>query len=90
MSLAGYTLLRVEVLSEDGTLRVDTIPNWPTIGETRAQVTLDVSALPEKIRNKLAVLMMRSYDPPTEDIQGIGRRIDKYTFWVYVGDEEWQ
>jgi hypothetical protein len=27
---------------------------------------------------------MRSYDPPTELLEGVGRRIDKNVFWVFV------
>tara|TARA_R100000808_G_C2155357_1_gene167619 strand:+ start:5640 stop:5945 length:306 start_codon:yes stop_codon:yes gene_type:complete len=43
-----------------------------------------VNKLPKWLRRKLAVLKMRSYDPPTEDIPEIGRRMSKYLFWVYV------
>jgi hypothetical protein len=30
-----------------------------------------------------------SYEPPTEFVNEIGRRIDKYVYWVfYEGDED--
>ncbi len=47
-----------------------------------------INNLPSWMRRKLAVLKMRSYDPPTEDIPDIGRRISKYTFWVYPSEED--
>ncbi len=45
-----------------------------------------INKLPSWMRRKLAVLKMRSYEPPTEDIPEIGRRINKYTFWVYPSE----
>jgi hypothetical protein len=42
--------------------------------------------LPQWIQDRLAVLSMLSYDPPTEIVSGIGRRISKDTFWVYKPD----
>lgn len=47
-----------------------------------------VNKLPQWLRRKLAVLQMRSYDPPTEDIPDIGMRISKWEFWVYINEGE--
>ena len=42
------------------------------------------SVVPEWMKQKLAVLLMRSYEPPTENIKNIGRRISETVFWVYA------
>ena len=47
-----------------------------------------VNKLPEWLRKKLAVLQMRSYVPPTEDIPEIGMRISRWEFWVYINEGE--
>lgn len=39
-------------------------------------------ALPSWMQERLAVLNMLSYIPPTETIPGVGRRISEYVFWV--------
>jgi len=41
-----------------------------------------IDALPLWIQERLALLSMVSYTPPTEHIEGVGRRITKDTFWV--------
>lgn len=38
--------------------------------------------LPEWMQNRLSVLMMMSYEPPTKYVDGVGRRIDERVFWV--------
>ena len=42
-----------------------------------------VDELPEWIQRKLSVLNMLKVKPPMRTIDGIGRRIDEDTFWVY-------
>ena len=39
--------------------------------------------LPQWMQEKVALLMMTSYIPPTIDVKGVGRRINERTFWVY-------
>jgi len=39
--------------------------------------------LPQWMQEKVALLMMTSYDPPTTPIQGVGQRINEGTFWIY-------
>lgn len=41
--------------------------------------------LPEWMRRKLAVLKMCHYKPPTDIVEGVGRRINFDTFWL-----EWE
>lgn len=51
-----------------------------------ASKTHHINKLPSWMRRKLAVLKMRSYEPPTEDIPEIGQRISKYIFWIYPNE----
>lgn len=39
-------------------------------------------ALPDWVKDRLAVLSIMSSKPPTQKIEGIGQRIDANTFWV--------
>jgi len=39
--------------------------------------------LPQWMQEKVALLMMTSFTPPTKEVEGVGRRINSYTFWVY-------
>jgi len=43
--------------------------------------------MPEWMRDRLAVLMMMSYEPPTKLVTGVGRRIDERIFWVIEPDK---
>jgi hypothetical protein len=38
--------------------------------------------LPKWLQERLAVLMVTDWRPPTVSVASIGRRIDKNTFWV--------
>lgn len=73
------TLLRVTVLPDD---YVELSVIGSRAKERRSVV--QVSALPKDVVDKLAVLNMRSYTPPTEYIEGVGRRISKDVFWVFT------
>jgi len=42
--------------------------------------------LPKWMQSRLATLSMLNYEPPTETIEGVGRRIAKYTYWVQKPD----
>lgn len=42
-----------------------------------------VSELPIWVQERLAVLSMLSAKPPTEELAGVGIRIDETTYWVY-------
>jgi hypothetical protein len=39
--------------------------------------------LPDWMQEKLAVLTMMSSKPPTEFVNGVGRRINGDTYWVF-------
>lgn len=43
---------------------------------------LEDDEIPEWLEEKLSVLMLCDHTPPTEPVEGIGRRIDEHTFWI--------
>jgi len=43
----------------------------------------DTSKLPDWMQEKLAVLTMMSSKPPTEPVDGVGRRINDNIYWVF-------
>ena len=54
------------------------------------EVTIPINDLPDWITRRVAVLCTMSYEPPTEYVNKIGRRIDKYVYWIfYEGDEDY-
>jgi len=40
--------------------------------------------LPNWVKERLAVLMITSGTPPTQEVAGIGRRISSHVYWVYA------
>lgn len=42
-----------------------------------------VNDLPVWMQERLAILSLMSAKPPTQDVEGVGRRIDDRTFWLY-------
>jgi len=62
---------------------------WLGFGwEGRDQIYFSVDHLPNWIRERLAVLAMESFEPPTEDIAGVGRRISEWVYWVEAPDKQ--
>lgn len=43
----------------------------------------DLDSLPKWIQERIALLSMLSYKPPTVTVEGVGRRISKDTYWVF-------
>lgn len=53
------------------------------------EVEVPTDELPEWITRRVAVLSTMSYEPPTEWVNSIGRRISENVYWVfYEGDED--
>ena len=46
----------------------------------------DLDSLPKWVQERIALLSMLSYKPPTVTVEGVGRRISKDTYWVYRPD----
>jgi len=42
-----------------------------------------VDELPEWMQAKLSVLVMLDLPPPLNDVDGVGSRLGKHTYWVY-------
>jgi len=40
--------------------------------------------LPPWIARRIAVLSTMSFDPPTEAIGNVGRRMDEFVYWIYA------
>jgi hypothetical protein len=40
--------------------------------------------LPNWVKERLAVLMITSSTPPTQEVAGVGRRISSHVYWVYA------
>jgi hypothetical protein len=54
------------------------------------EVTIPINDLPDWITRRVAVLCTMSYEPPTEYVNKIGRRISKNVYWIfYEGDEDY-
>jgi len=47
-----------------------------------------IDKLPEWMKRKLATLMLFNPDQRNEEVVGVGRRINSYTFWIYASDGE--
>jgi hypothetical protein len=47
---------------------------------------INVDVLPKWVQERLAVLMMMTYAPPTEEVESVGRRISRDVYWVYKPD----
>tara|TARA_R100001460_G_scaffold107966_1_gene157792 strand:+ start:2861 stop:3199 length:339 start_codon:yes stop_codon:yes gene_type:complete len=83
---------RLEVfVDKDGTVHDEVLLDKVGDDTSKWDYLLDykihhINNLPSWMRRKLAVLKMRSYDPPTEDIPEIGQRISKYIFWIYPNE----
>ena len=46
----------------------------------------NLQELPQWVQERIAVLSMLDAKPPTQNIEGVGRRIDADTYWVYRPD----
>ena len=54
-----------------------------SLDEQDATTYDSVDELPSWIQEGLAILSMTSSEPPTKEVSGVGRRIDKDTYWLY-------
>lgn len=46
----------------------------------------DVNALPDWVKERLALLNMMPSTPPTNEVAGVGRRISGHVYWVFAPD----
>lgn len=91
----GLTMtLDIKMLAQKSVYRITTYKNsvsvvylgFPAIDSDLEGVYPSVSALPDWMQERLAVLSVMSSDPPTTEVEGIGRRIDEFIYWVFPVD----
>ena len=87
---AGITCFyRVEVLHKAGTMPAPlSVVRYGLMGSGNVApgeaVMYDgVDSLPGWMQRKLAVLVTIPFNVPTEELDGIGRRVSEHVFWVY-------
>ena len=74
-------LYRVQVHSDTNTIEVTCIAIDRVDAEAEG-IYACVDDLPKWLQERLSVLMILDWRPPTVSIDNIGRRIDKTTYWV--------
>jgi hypothetical protein len=90
--------MQVEVADEardDTILRVEVKPNkvgltllgLKTLDYDLKETYASVDELPNWVQEKLALLMLTSAKPPTQDVEGVGRRVSECIFWVYPPED---
>ena len=75
-------IYRVTVHPDTGYVKV------ACIGLERVDAVVDgnydgIEALPDWMQEKLTLLSMLDYAPPTEPVMGVGRRINADIYWVF-------
>jgi hypothetical protein len=67
-----------------GVYKIDRLMGSPHSVQETEQLYDSPSDLPKWVQDKVALLSM--FDPnekPAQTVEGIGRRVDENTFWVY-------
>ena len=91
---ASYKMLEnVPVVTDDSIYRVSVCPDGVDVVCFGMGVDtihdghyINVDVLPKWVQERLAVLMMMTHTPPTEEVEGVGRRISRDVYWVYKPD----
>ena len=80
---------RVEFVGDTARVQCFGIPIKP-YAIFEKEVMIPINDLPDWITRRVAVLCTMSYEPPTEYVNKIGRRISKNVYWIfYEGDEDY-
>ena len=74
-------LYRVQIHNDTNTIEVVCIGIDRVDSDTYGMYA-SADDLPKWLQERLAILMVTSWSPPTVGVDGIGKRIDKDTFWV--------
>jgi hypothetical protein len=91
---ASYKMLEnIPVVTDDNIYRVSVYPDGVDVVCFGMGVDtihdghyINVDVLPKWVQERLAVLMMMNYTPPTEEVESVGRRISRDVYWVYKPD----
>lgn len=93
----GGTLMRMKIgahqgVHDDNIYRVSIFPDGADVvcfGLDSVDSQLeghydDVNALPDWVKERIAVLNMMPITPPTNEVAGVGRRISGHVYWVFA------
>jgi hypothetical protein len=91
---ASYKMLEnIPVVTDDSIYRVSVCPDGVDVVCFGMGVDtihdghyINVDVLPKWVQERLAVLMMMNYTPPTVEVESVGRRISRDVYWVYKPD----
>jgi len=92
-------IIPIKEAADDDTYRVEFIggmahiecfglPLAPIVGLENGEVVMPIAEIPDWLERRVAVLCTMSYEPPTEFVNKIGRRISQYVYWVYYEGED--
>lgn len=73
---------RIHIVGDEGPVTVVCF-GMNAIDSTLEGTYDNLSSLPDWVQRKVAVLSMTSPEPPPQDVDGIGVRIDQHTYWIY-------
>jgi hypothetical protein len=92
-SMTYKMLENIPVVTDDSIYRVSVCPDGVDVVCFGMGVDtihdghyINVDVLPKWVQERLAVLMMMTYTPPTEEVESVGRRISRDVYWVYKPD----
>ena len=92
-SMTYKMLENIPVVTDDSIYRVSVCPDGVDVVCFGMGVDtihdghyINVDVLPKWVQERLAVLMMMTSTPPTEEVEGVGRRISRDVYWVYKPD----
>ena len=77
-----YTVYRVVLNNETKLVHVISF-GMEGVDISPERVYNSFNDLPKWMQERVALLMMTSAKPPTNEVEGVGRRIDETTFWLY-------
>lgn len=81
--LSHDIIYRVKVIEGTNSIHVACI-GMECVDSTMREGYYAVSELPDWFSGRLAVLSICSTDPPIPELEGVGRRVDENTYWVYA------
>ena len=88
MSLDRDTLYRVSIQPDTNTVQVSCI-GINRVDSKLNSTYLTVEDLPQWVQERIALLMMTEPEWHKQYVDGVGQRVEKYTFWV-CGKEGWE
>jgi hypothetical protein len=88
----GQALMTSETVHDDNIYRVSVFPDGiDIVCFGLSSIDSDINGhydrtddLPNWVKERLAVLMITSGIPPTQEVAGVGRRISSHVYWVYA------